>query len=293
LRALYVFPLWFLQQLLASRFEASGQGDQVAYSAHVGGLLFGVAIALLLRWSGHDARQAAEPASEEKLEESSIESTDDLPALELLARTNPADAAMRLRRLVARNPHLIDAKLALCRLAVQTGEFTSLRVFLPQTLSALCRDGRTADALDLFRAVQAGWPTFDIGEEPLAALVHAARSGPDRLFSVQLADRFLREHPNSRHVPATLWGLAEEYERGGRPDYARHVLSRLATDHPLDRHGRMARDRLQNLAQSENAAYEAVNSAPAAQSPPGVGYDPFTTDDSPPLELERDPRKRR
>lgn len=47
LPAFVVLPLWFVQQLLEMRSEAGGGG--VAFSAHVGGFLFGVVVALIVK----------------------------------------------------------------------------------------------------------------------------------------------------------------------------------------------------------------------------------------------------
>ncbi|HEX7828556.1 MAG TPA: rhomboid family intramembrane serine protease [Thermoanaerobaculia bacterium] len=49
--AFIVLPLWFLQQLWEMRLEVSGDGGGVAFSAHVGGFVFGVVVALIVKFS--------------------------------------------------------------------------------------------------------------------------------------------------------------------------------------------------------------------------------------------------
>ncbi len=46
-KAYVALPLWFVMQFLNAILEGSGAGDGVAYSAHVGGFVFGAAVAFL------------------------------------------------------------------------------------------------------------------------------------------------------------------------------------------------------------------------------------------------------
>ncbi len=54
LPAFVVLPLWFVQQWLQMQSEAGGGGS--AFSAHVGGFVFGVAIALLIKVTGFEEK---------------------------------------------------------------------------------------------------------------------------------------------------------------------------------------------------------------------------------------------
>jgi membrane associated rhomboid family serine protease len=54
--AYVVLPLWFLSDLLGAYVEAHGMNAGVAYSAHVGGFVLGVILALALKLSGYEAR---------------------------------------------------------------------------------------------------------------------------------------------------------------------------------------------------------------------------------------------
>ena len=64
MRAIWVLPLWLLQQLSGLHAEASGQPIAVAYSAHVGGFVVGVAAVLILKMTRVD--QKLSKASEKK-----------------------------------------------------------------------------------------------------------------------------------------------------------------------------------------------------------------------------------
>lgn len=52
--AYVVLPMWFLSDLLGAYVESTGSGAGVAYSAHVGGFIFGVLVAGALRLSGYE-----------------------------------------------------------------------------------------------------------------------------------------------------------------------------------------------------------------------------------------------
>lgn len=54
--AYVVLPLWFASDLLGAYVEARGSGAGVAYSAHVGGFVFGFAVAAALKLSGYERK---------------------------------------------------------------------------------------------------------------------------------------------------------------------------------------------------------------------------------------------
>lgn len=56
--AYVVLPLWFAIDLLGAWAEASGKGGGVAYSAHVGGFVFGLVVALGMKMAGLDTKLA-------------------------------------------------------------------------------------------------------------------------------------------------------------------------------------------------------------------------------------------
>ncbi|MBI2394238.1 MAG: rhomboid family intramembrane serine protease [Deltaproteobacteria bacterium] len=64
LPAYVAFPVWFLSQLGQSFLEASGF-DEVAYSAHVGGFVCGMAFGTVIRFGGIERRWLADPDEEE------------------------------------------------------------------------------------------------------------------------------------------------------------------------------------------------------------------------------------
>ena len=80
LPAYIAFPFWFLSQLGQTLLEVSGFGE-VAYSAHVGGFGFGLLAALVLRFSGLEARWLLEQDED-----------DDAPSPELLPSTSQVPA---------------------------------------------------------------------------------------------------------------------------------------------------------------------------------------------------------
>ena len=57
LPAFVVLPLWFLQQLFEMKFTEAGSG--VAFSAHVGGFIYGAALALIVKVTGFEEKHVA------------------------------------------------------------------------------------------------------------------------------------------------------------------------------------------------------------------------------------------
>jgi len=54
--AYVVLPMWFLSDLLGAYVETHGAGGGVAYSAHVGGFVFGLIVAGALKLSGYEKK---------------------------------------------------------------------------------------------------------------------------------------------------------------------------------------------------------------------------------------------
>jgi membrane associated rhomboid family serine protease len=103
LPALVVFPLWLVEQMFLSRSDGATSG--VAFAAHVGGFLFGIAaggVARLVRPNEPDARAASgshSPAADREAFEEALESDEParigeagLRLFERLRQVNEADA---------------------------------------------------------------------------------------------------------------------------------------------------------------------------------------------------------
>ncbi len=118
--AWFMLPLWFGQQLffaMAFTQMTEDMGGGVAYWAHVGGFVFGVAAAGAIRKFGFDAR--FEQQIGDKLEQTLVDNPEVDRALELNAVGN-ADEAMRiLAEKTAHDPRNHDAALAYWGLACE------------------------------------------------------------------------------------------------------------------------------------------------------------------------------
>jgi membrane associated rhomboid family serine protease len=112
--ALLVLPLWLVQQFLLASAGSAG----VAYWAHVGGFVFGFAVALVVRLLGIEARFVS-PAIERKI---SVTQHPGLErGMELIGRGEAAGASSVFRTVLASEPHNVDAHLALWQSLVNAG----------------------------------------------------------------------------------------------------------------------------------------------------------------------------
>lgn len=107
--AYLMLPLWFASNVLSGFLEPDG----VAYWAHVGGFVFGVIVALVLKLGGWDARldRAVEARG------AVLEAPDIAEAARLIEQGKPEVAAGRLEALLQANPKRIDAWLELLRVS--------------------------------------------------------------------------------------------------------------------------------------------------------------------------------
>ncbi len=110
--AYVMLPLWFLEQLV---WATIGIGN-TAYWAHVGGFLFGVGVALALRFSGWDKKldDAVEDSTTELVSEQDPRLSQ---AGQLIDSRDPRRALAVLDGLAAEQPAAIDVQLEILRAA--------------------------------------------------------------------------------------------------------------------------------------------------------------------------------
>lgn len=243
-RAMFAMPFWFLEDLLSAwLLEAPGATD-VAYSAHVGGFLFGVAVAVAVKVSGLEKKHLL-PAASKGVEWS--EDPDVLKALELSGRGRHPEAIELLRAVLARDPRHMTAALEAVRSAVAAGDRRACQEFLDRAVQTLWRDQRKLDLLDLFTAVEARFPDLPWSE---ASLAQVARS---QLFADHLepAERTLRrlvkEFPAGLQAARVRSELADLLERVGQYAEARELARSLLADFRDHALGPAARERLARL----------------------------------------------
>jgi membrane associated rhomboid family serine protease len=237
IRALYALPIWFLLQLwLASR---ESDITPIAYSAHVGGFLFGAAVAGLLRLSGLEARYLI-PAANKNMEWT--EDPEFLEAHQLLVAQRFADAHPHLASVLARNPDHAGAREAQLRVAAALGDRTLLDASLAPELDRLSRDRRFADVHELYTLAEKH--AVPLTDRALAHALHAAADQRDVEGVERTMRRLVVEHRDSPLIPKALYETAQAQAAAGRRDAAQKTLSDLVARYPMDPIAEEAKRRL-------------------------------------------------
>jgi membrane associated rhomboid family serine protease len=227
IRALYALPIWFLLQVwLASR---ESDVTPVAYSAHVGGFLFGAAVAGVLKVTGVEARHLI-PAANKGMEWT--EDPEFLEAHQLIAAQRHADARPLLANVLARTPDHAGAREAQLRVAAALGDRTILDASLAPEIDRLSRERRYADVHELYtHAEQHAVPLTD------RALAHALKAAAEQR-DVDCVERTMRrlvvEHRDSPLIPKALFETAQAQAAAGRTDAAHQTLGDLVARYPMD-----------------------------------------------------------
>lgn len=188
-----MLPLWLGQQLLlASLTSGSGDSGGVAYWAHVGGFVFGVAVAGGFRAADVEARWLA-PAIDRKTTSSVVWNSAVERALDARSSGNADQAYRLLADHVAQHPADRDAALALWSVALETGR-------APEAASALVRA--------IQRELRAGEADLAIAHwEELAA--HAPQARVEPALRLRIAQAFAAQQRRDGAILALRQAVAD------------------------------------------------------------------------------------
>ncbi|MCA9665777.1 MAG: rhomboid family intramembrane serine protease [Myxococcales bacterium] len=218
--AYWALPLWFVQQLFGSLLE--GKLTVVAYSAHVGGFVFGAAVALVLKLAGVDKLRArAADRSATVYEEHPLF----LSALGHIDAKRPDLARADLERLLGEHSDHIAAALELFQLELRSGEEAAAEAASRAIL--LC--ARARDEITLRRVhadLAQRFPDAAARLKP-TALIAVAQSlaADDARGALDLYELLIKTHPQHMVVPKALLAAAALLrDRLGEPQTARSVL---------------------------------------------------------------------
>ena len=236
IRALYALPIWFgLQLWLASRESAT---TPIAYSAHVGGFLFGAAVAAALRYSGLEAKYLLPHANKD------LEWEEDpayLEAHQLMAAQRHREAQPLIQRVLAKQPGHAGAREATLRIAAALGDRATLEPALAAEIDRLARDRRHADIHELFVNTENTLPGFPLPDRALAQVVHAACEQRDIEAVEHAMRRLVKEHRDSALIPKALYETAQAQAAAGFKDSAQQTLRDLVARYPMDPIAELAR----------------------------------------------------
>lgn len=268
MRAFFVVGLWALEQLLMTWFEASGARLQVAYSAHAGGLVYGVAVAVWLRRSGVDARLGAligetveqgweaDPRMETAL--SHVRAERDVEAIAVLvdlARSDPTNEEARLELFalglkLASNGDTHATPDAPRADGPSTAPLAAWLVALdgsvPWLLEHYHHHGRAHDLLDCYRRLRSEAPSYGLSARELSRVVTASRELNAASSAVLATSELMQFHSNSAVLARAMWTVAELQASAGRADLQRstfaEILARFPTGAVADRVRRAAKE---------------------------------------------------
>lgn len=229
IRALYALPIWFVLQLWLASRESSV--TPVAYSAHVGGFLFGAAVAAALRYSGLEAKYLLPHANKDLEWE---EDPEFLEAHQLIAAQRHRDAQPLIQRVLARKPDHAGAREATIRIAAALGDFATLEATLATEIDRLARARRHADIHELFVTTETSLPDFPLPDRALAQVIHAACEQRDIDAVEHAMRRLVALHRDSPLIPKALYETAQAQAAAGFKDSAQQTLRDLIARYPMD-----------------------------------------------------------
>lgn len=221
-----VLPLWFVQQLIAMRSE-TGEGGGTAFSAHVGGFVFGLAIAAIVKYARFE-----ETYVNPKVLAATTWSID--PRLEqaMAARGagNYDGAKAELTSLLREKPSDIDA----LTLAVDIAQESDDLAMLDNAATRLLAQYTEAKQNDLATRLIQDLTSDRTGPVPPKFIVRAAmfaeRSG-DREWALILYERAYDADPNGTNAVGSLVKIGALLRASGDARGAKEALQK-ARAHP-------------------------------------------------------------
>jgi membrane associated rhomboid family serine protease len=213
-----VLPLWLVLQVLWASLDDNGVTG-VAYTAHIGGFVFGAGLALALR-------RIRRPEAED---------------LEAAARALPPVAvAVQLPS----RPMTFEERYRRCVAAIRGGDAAAVRGLSSRLMLELSRLADHPRCLELYRAIADRFGALALTDGAFAAAAAAADVIGDSQAYIAVATAMLREQPTSPMTPKVVWRLAEHYRDSGRVDLAAATLEAVVERFPHDPFGVRARDAL-------------------------------------------------
>jgi hypothetical protein len=242
-RALYALPVWFAEEVLYSLLEKHGGGGGVAHSAHVGGFLFGVAAAALLKYTGFEQKHLV--LFDEMAEEVVTRNPELDEGLrhEAIGQKGPALAAFQA--VLAREPGHPTARSHALVLALDLKELETARPLVSGGVADMAKDGRVDELPALLAKLDAAGLGASISDRALAEVARVCLAEEAHApLGVQVVRRLLDAPVASPLLPGLMWKVAEVQAAAGRPDLAARALQLIVERFPMDPFADRARQEL-------------------------------------------------
>jgi membrane associated rhomboid family serine protease len=232
-RALFAMPIWFSGQLLDAWIESDAKvSGGTAYSAHVGGFVFGFAAALAMRLSGADARLALE--DEDGPSEGEVEDAELAKAREA-AQQDPAAAIAGLRTMLVKHPERIRARRLLLELALSRGDASAIATSASAVLAHLGELAEWQTLVQTFREIEEKAPRTALTDRALAMATRAGVCMGDADATLRAARRLVDAYPTSPLLRGTLWDVGTLQAEAGASVLSADTLRRVHAAPPASR----------------------------------------------------------
>ena len=228
------FLLYFALDFLYMFGEGGGGG--VAYSAHVGGFIFGLAVGGLLRTTGWDKTLS------EQGDDVLFERAKDVQAAVALIPTDPEAALSKLRAAATANPDDLGAHDQLVELFATAPVTPRLSNELDLYVQGEVRAGRDQRALHAMDRVQER-EDFVASDRSLLVASQAATRAGNNDRAVNFVRHILHDHPRSPLIPRAMWDVSLIQAAAGQDNLAAETRQSLIDrfpDDPFAAHARKA-----------------------------------------------------
>ncbi|MCB9557136.1 MAG: rhomboid family intramembrane serine protease [Deltaproteobacteria bacterium] len=244
MRALWALPLWFGQQLIGMALE--GPLVPVAYSAHVGGFVFGVGFALAMRGLGIDRRiQVREERKATVFEEHPLF----VEALRQRDAGNHAQAEQALKTLLLEDPNHLDASLEHFRLTLPRRDLHECGRAASKAALLCRRAGDFATTRQVYSELKDACGKVSLTPRALFAIAEAF-GDHDPKIAAELFATLANAYPSDPLAPrARLFAARILAEKLALPHDARAQLERVIVDQRESAFADQARRQLAELAQ--------------------------------------------
>jgi len=222
-----MLPLWLVVQLMYA--NVSGGESGVAYWAHVGGFVFGAAVAGVFRVTGLDARYLR-PAVAEKASAYGDSRID--RGLALREEGNLPEAMAQFAAVLATSPGNVDARDGAFATAMLMNDAAEATRHAAAALEGRLKSGHTAAAIERYDELLRRVPKVALP----ARLLYALTVQQEKAFGAEAAlstcARLVAEHPGDLFALKGLLHCTKSCLVEGRRDDAQRLLL-TARAHPL------------------------------------------------------------
>ena len=230
LYAAVALGLWFLQQLFYGLLTA-GAAAGVAFWAHVGGFLFGMAAGVGLKFFKVEEKFLA-PKIEKEIEKVEL-NPKLLQAFDLKDKGDLKGAIALLKEVVSEEPQNVDARLELARCCFANGDKGDAASEFEKVIEVLFAKGEVETALNTYQEVSASGIEGTLS--PRAKFTIGTRLSAEGEYqaSVQLFGLLTRDHPRDRLAPLALLRCSKIFLHNLRDrNLAKGALTHLLVNYP-------------------------------------------------------------